>query len=102
MAFKVMFFNKVTQNETLLACLPLGTGCDFVKTIGIPNNIRKIFRSHINQNVIKCDVGQIEFNQNNEFKKKVLLILVAVVPMAETIQVINDHKNKFLGRKSTF
>ena len=95
-------FNKVTQNETLLACLPLGTGCDFVKTIGIPNNIRKSLEVILTKNVIKCDVGQIEFNQNNEFKKRFFINIGGCGANGETIQVINDHKNKFLGRKSTF
>ncbi|MGY3804070.1 diacylglycerol/lipid kinase family protein [Pigmentibacter ruber] len=93
---------KKNNSTPLLACMPLGTGCDFVKTIGIPKNIKKSLEIILRQNSISCDVGLIEFNQESIPKKRYFVNIGGCGANGQTIEIIKDRKNKILGRKGSF
>ncbi|WGL59350.1 diacylglycerol kinase family protein [Pigmentibacter sp. JX0631] len=94
--------SKKNNLTPLLACMPLGTGCDFVKTLGIPNNIKKSLEIILKQNSISCDVGLIEFKQDNIPKQRYFINIGGCGANGQTIEIINNRKNTLFGKKSSF
>lgn len=103
-------FLNLSTNENLLfkpalACIPVGTGCDFIKSLRISNNVRSALEVIKAGNIIHCDVGLIEFEKKQ--KEQIHSCLRYFINIAgcgangETVQRINESSRMF-GRKGSF
>lgn len=99
---KAPFTPKQNPQETLLACLPLGTGCDFIKSLGIPKNIKKSLHVILAKRTLHCDVGLIEFQQVQANYHRYFINIGGCGANGETIQTLSSFRNKFFGRRSLF
>ncbi|OQY08417.1 MAG: hypothetical protein B6I29_05495 [Marinitoga sp. 4572_148] len=61
-------FNQtfVNPEEIVIGSIPTGTGNDWGKSIGIPNDYMEAIRVIKRNNVIIQDVGKVEYYENNE------------------------------------
>jgi YegS/Rv2252/BmrU family lipid kinase len=57
----IMTQNKVVSTEICVGVIPIGTGNDWVKTHGIPNNIENAIKIIKNGKIKQQDIGKIEF-----------------------------------------
>jgi len=57
----IMTQNMVHSSSINVGVIPIGTGNDWVKTHGIPNNIEKAVQIMANGNIKLQDIGKIEF-----------------------------------------
>jgi YegS/Rv2252/BmrU family lipid kinase len=51
--------------DAVLGALPMGTGCDFVKTIGIPKPLNQAAPFLAGRHTIPCDVGLLEYTTHD-------------------------------------
>ncbi|MEN8124738.1 MAG: diacylglycerol kinase family protein [Bacteroidota bacterium] len=56
----IMQQNKVATHTIKIAVMPVGTGNDWVKTYGIPKNIKKVISIIKNEKTIEQDIGKIK------------------------------------------
>ena len=54
--------------EITVGVIPVGTGNDWIKTFGIPNDYRAAVKIIKTGNSMQQDVGRIEFNENNSVR----------------------------------
>ncbi|APJ03331.1 diacylglycerol/lipid kinase family protein [Silvanigrella aquatica] len=102
---KFVSLNNESIEGTALACLPLGTGCDFIKTLQIPNHFRNALNVIQSGQKILCDVGRIEFENVNKMEQNPLfryfINVAGCGASGEAIQRINKSK-KIFGRRGAF
>jgi len=93
---------NVTENNLnpSLAFIPLGTGSDFIKSIGIPNNINKALNIIKKRNSILSDVGLIEF-QNKSFHSRYFINIAGCGANGETVKRLNETGKKY-GKRAAF
>ena len=86
-----------------LACIPVGTGCDFIKSLQIPNNVEVALKIIQSGNLIDCDVGLIEFPKITDSRPNLryFINIAGCGANGETVKRINESKRIF-GRKGTF
>jgi diacylglycerol kinase (ATP) len=88
-----------------LACIPVGTGCDFVKSLHIPNNIKSALKIIQTGNAIDCDVGLIEFPKKHSVQSysdlRYFINIAGCGANGETVKRINESK-RFFGRRGSF
>ncbi len=56
--------NEVPPEEITVAMIPVGTGNDWIKTFGIPNNYKKAIKRILKGKTIRQDVGKISYEEN--------------------------------------
>lgn len=97
--------NNTYPNTPSLACLPAGTGCDFIKSINIPNNIDSALNIIKTGKILHCDIGLIKFLKNQDSQDysnmRYFINIAGCGANAETALRINKS-NKFFGRKASF
>lgn len=57
---------EVMPDEITVAMIPVGTGNDWIKTFGIPNDYKKAIKRIIKEKTIRQDVGKISFDGNGK------------------------------------
>jgi len=94
--------NNLTDNNSTpsLAFIPLGTGSDFIKSIGIPKNINKALTIIKQRKSIITDVGYIEF-QNESFHPRYFINIAGCGANGETVKRLNESDKKF-GKRGAF
>lgn len=62
----IMEQDIATRNKTLLGYVPMGTGCDFIKTVKIHKDPFEALDSiYFRPNISKIDVGRLSFKDND-------------------------------------
>ncbi len=62
-----IFRQKTVAPETIaVGMIPVGTGNDWIKTFGIPNNYQKALKQIIKGKTVRQDVGQINYKNGEE------------------------------------
>lgn len=92
-----------TQKPTL-GILPAGTGCDFIKTLGIEKDFAKSFEILKKGTRKKCDVGKVEFTLSNNPSQKDFRYFINIASAGtsgDVVQELNQSK-KPLGSKFHF
>jgi YegS/Rv2252/BmrU family lipid kinase len=96
--------DKPVRPEAALGIVPFGTGGDFRKTVGIPNDVdgaAAILKRGLRRTI---DVGQLEYRQGdrNGAKASCLFINIASFGIAGLVDQIANSSSKRLGGKATF
>ena len=80
--------NKVAKPE--VACLPAGSGSDFVRTFALPQNIENAVKHLKSGSYYEVDVGYVESKQNKKYFINVLNIgfLASTVKISERLPKI--------------
>lgn len=94
----------IQQNRTALGIIPNGTGCDFIKTLKIPNNFDAALNILQADKRQSCNVGKIQFSLNQGMQlteTRYFINIASFGASGETVKLVNNHKNKF-GAKFTF
>lgn len=88
--------NKKFKIPTL-ACIPVGTGCDFIKTLHIPNDINTALNIIKDGRKINCDVGLIQFLNNNKEQSvshsRYFINIGGCGANGDVVRKINESKN---------
>ncbi len=91
--------------KSILACIPVGTGCDFIKSLHIPNNVKTALKIIQNGNKIDCDVGLIDFSKKQSLplqsQFRYFINIAGCGANGETVKRINESKRLF-GRRGSF
>lgn len=62
-----IFRQKTAEPEAIsVGMIPVGTGNDWIKTFGIPNNYKKALKRIIKGKTVRQDVGQINYKNGEE------------------------------------
>ena len=88
-------FSVPEEERPSLGCLSLGTGGDFIKSLGIPKNLRRQIAILINNREAKIDVGEITFGSDRE--KKIFLNVADAGMGAEVIRRLDRRLGQKLG-----
>ena len=80
--------NSVVKPE--VACLPAGSGSDFVRTFALPQNIENAVKHLNSESYYEVDVGRVETKQNKKYFINVLNIgfLASTVKISERLPKI--------------
>tara|TARA_Y100000287_G_scaffold47458_1_gene36964 strand:- start:1146 stop:1652 length:507 start_codon:yes stop_codon:yes gene_type:complete len=80
--------NNVVKPE--VACLPAGSGSDFVRTFALPQNIENAVKHLNSESYYEVDVGRVETKQNKKYFINVLNIgfLASTVKISERLPKI--------------
>ncbi len=68
--------NNLINKEATLGIIPSGTGCDFIKSLNIPLNLRRAIETIIQATTKKIDVGLLRFTSFSGSEKERLFINV--------------------------
>ncbi|WP_186649189.1 diacylglycerol/lipid kinase family protein [Fluviispira vulneris] len=85
-----------------LACLPMGTGSDFARTLGIPYCLETSLNIIKRNKFISCDIGKIESISSQEKKLfRYFINIGSVGASAEVVQRVNQSPKKF-GKNGSY
>ncbi len=87
--------DQIPIQEFLLACIPLGSGSDWIKSHSIPSHLEKAIQLLKNPQIIEHDVGKVTYNQN---EVRYFINVAGLAFDAFVVQRIDKHALKgFLG-----
>ncbi|KAB8032043.1 diacylglycerol/lipid kinase family protein [Fluviispira multicolorata] len=94
--------NNIENNIPTFACLPMGTGSDFIRSLGIPIQLNKAIHILKNNKSIYCDVGVIEnIDVTNSKNIRYFINIGGAGASGEVAQRVNlSHKR--LGKNGTY
>ncbi|HBL75030.1 MAG: hypothetical protein A2W90_07455 [Bacteroidetes bacterium GWF2_42_66] len=58
--------SKVSPEEITVGMIPVGTGNDWIKTFGVPNDYKKAIKRIVKEKTIRQDVGKITYEENGK------------------------------------
>lgn len=86
-----------SEPTPVLGCLPAGTGCDFVKSLGISKHILGALDTLLQQKTILSDVGKITYNCALGNDSCYFINIASCGSSGQIIQQINLSKKPFKG-----
>lgn len=89
--------NIVAPEEITLSMIPVGTGNDWIKTFGIPNDYKKAIKRIVKEKTIRQDVGKITFENKGETEFRYFANMAGFGFDAMVAEKANRLKDK--GRK---
>ncbi|BBH52618.1 diacylglycerol/lipid kinase family protein [Fluviispira sanaruensis] len=93
---------KSEINTPSLACLPMGTGSDFTRTLGIPYHIESALKIIKQNKLVASDIGLIESNATQGEKLfRYFINIGSVGASAEVVQRVNQSPKKF-GKNGSY
>lgn len=96
-----IFENPVSKRPPL-GVLCAGTGGDFIKTLGWPQDIKKQIEIIAQDHTERIDVGQIEYRNSGSKKEKRIFINIADAGLGgEVVRRLPEARKKF-GRKLAY
>jgi len=69
--------------------LPIGTGSDFSRALGVPKNVKEAAKWILSTDVVDCDLGLIEYKINGEFKKSYFLNIASFGLSGKVASLVN-------------
>lgn len=84
-----------------LACLPAGTGCDLIKSLGIARDFSKGLEVIKQDYRISSDVGLLRYQENHQEKIRYFINVAGCGASGEIVQQLNNSK-KIFGSKLSF
>lgn len=93
------FENDIIINDNAnLAIFSRGTGCDFVRTLGIGKEVEDIIRVLLDKKYIRCDVGKVNYIEYSGKNKLRYFLNVSDVGIgAETTYRVNRNSKALKG-----
>jgi YegS/Rv2252/BmrU family lipid kinase len=85
-----------------LALIPRGTGGDFVRSFGIPDDVREAARIALDGDTIPIDVGRVEFRAWDGHERVSHFVNVASSGMSGAIAQRANDTSKRLGAKASY
>ncbi|MDX9883921.1 MAG: diacylglycerol kinase family lipid kinase [Prolixibacteraceae bacterium] len=92
--------DKIPPEEITVGMIPVGTGNDWIKTFGIPNNYKKAVKRIVKGKTILQDVGKISYEENGMPGVNFFANMAGFGFDALVAEKANALKNK--GRKGFF
>ena len=89
---------KLTHEDSRLVLFSRGTGCDFIKTLGIEKGIEELLLTLKRNEARKIDVGRVDFIDN--LGKTITRYFMNVADIgigAETANRVNKHSKRLKG-----
>lgn len=86
--------NICSPGEITIGVIPVGTGNDWIKTFGIPNNYRAAAKIIKTGHTMRQDVGRITFNENETDRKWYFANMAGFGFDAMVADKTNNLKNK--------
>lgn len=90
----------VKYSEITFAMIPIGTGNDWGKSLGISADYKKAIKILINNKIIRHKIGLIEYQTLNMAKQRFLINIAGIGFDASVIEI--SDKNKDQNKKSKF
>ena len=94
------FFENGNQinKEACLTVFSRGTGCDFIRTLGMENSVENLISTLKNENSITCDIGTCSFIKYDGEKTKRYFLNVSDVGIGgETTYRVNRNSKALKG-----
>ncbi len=92
--------NFANPEDIIIGVIPTGTGNDWGKTIGIPNNYFQAIEVIKNGKIIEQDVGKVLYYENNEEKRRYFVNIAGMFFDAVVTKNTNISKDK--NKSGTF
>lgn len=91
----------VAKRTPTLACLPAGTGCDLIKTLGMPRDFTRSLEIILEGHAIDSDVGLMKYTKNQQEKNRYFINIAGCGANGDIAQKINGSK-KYFGSTLSF
>jgi len=88
----------VPASEVCFALLPVGTGNDWVRTLGIPKKIPEWLEMFQNGNTSLQDVGIVEFSREGIPEQRYFVNVAGMSFDAYVAKFMDENRNRFSGR----
>jgi diacylglycerol kinase (ATP) len=92
--------NYVDTKDIVVGVIPTGTGNDWGKTVGIPNDYIQAIEIIKKGNMIKQDVGKVIYYENNEKKERYFVNIAGM--FFDAVVTKNTNKSKDKNKSGTF
>jgi YegS/Rv2252/BmrU family lipid kinase len=92
--------NYVDTKDIVVGVIPTGTGNDWGKTVGIPNDYIQAIEVIKNGIIIKQDVGKVLYYENNEKKERYFVNIAGM--FFDAVVTKNTNKSKDKNKSGTF
>lgn len=92
--------NYVNTKDIIIGIIPTGTGNDWGKTIGIPNDYLQAINIIKKGSIFTQDIGKVLYYENNEKKERYFINIAGMFFDAEVVKNTNISKDK--NKSGTF
>lgn len=84
--------NKVSPFDIVLAFIPVGSGNDWIRTVGIPNNYEGAVKTIKTGSFFLHDVGKVTYQENESRKVRYFANIAGLAYDAFVVQRVNKKK----------
>ncbi|WGS64714.1 diacylglycerol/lipid kinase family protein [Marinitoga aeolica] len=92
--------NYVDTKDIVVGVIPTGTGNDWGKTIGIPNDYLQAINIINKGNIFTQDIGKVLYYENNEKKERYFINIAGM--FFDAVVTKNTNKSKDKNKSGTF